>query len=455
MVVLDACGVGALPDAAGYGDEGTNTLAHLAREEGGLELPVLQRLGLGSILSLDGVPSADAPVLHGRLRALGPGKDSTAGHWGLMGVSAGSALPTYPSGFPGEVVQLVSSIGGRGVLCNRTCNGIEAIEQCGAEHLRSGALIVYTSQDSVLQIAGHVDVLEPAELYDICRRVREALPAEHAVGRVIARPFTGSAGAWQRTDGRRDFSVPPPARSYLDELQAAGVEVHTVGKVGQLFAGVGIDVQHPGATNSRALAETSELMRSLEGGLVFANLVETDQVYGHRHDVAGFHRALQEIDAVVGEWLGLLGRDDLLVLTADHGCDPTASHTDHTREYAPLLAWFDGHGSRRHDGVLADVGASVYAWLSGGVSPALSGGRSGSSLSGGRSGVFAVVAVGAALRCRAIRSCKEGPSDHARAARSRDDPPPAGPAPDGPHDRRCPGPRLALDPARVAGRHRG
>ena len=373
VIVLDACGVGALPDAADYGDTDTNTLAHLARETGGLELPALQRLGLGCIVELEGVPPADAPVLHGRLGALGPGKDSTAGHWGLMGVSAGGALPTYPAGFSTEVVEIVSSISGRGVICNRPCNGIEAIEQCGPAHLRSGALIVYTSQDSVLQIAAHVDVVAPDELYEICARVRSALPAEHAVGRVIARPFTGSVGRWERTDGRRDFSVAPPARSYLDELQAAGVEVHTVGKVGQLFAGVGVDVQHPGATNARALAETTELLRSLEAGLVFTNLIETDQVYGHRHDVAGFHRALQEIDAVLTRWLELLGPGDLLVLTADHGCDPTAPHTDHTREYAPLLAAFDGHGSRRHDGLLADVGASVMAWLAGGARSALPG----------------------------------------------------------------------------------
>ncbi len=365
MIVLDACGVGALPDAADYGDAGTNTLAHLAHEAGGLALPVLQRLGLGSIVALEGVPPAGAPVLHGRLAAVGPGKDSTAGHWGLMGVSAGGALPTYPSGFPPGVIEIISSISARGVICNRPCNGIEAIEQCGPEHLRSGALIVYTSQDSVLQIAAHVDVVAPDELYAICARVRATLPAEHAVGRVIARPFTGAAGAWERTDGRRDFSIPPPARSYLDELGAAGIPAHTVGKVGQLFAGVGVDVQHPGATNARALAETTELLGSLESGLVFTNLVETDQVYGHRHDVAGFRRALQEIDAEVGRWLEMLRPGDLLVLTADHGCDPTAPHTDHTREYAPLLAAFEGHGSRRHDGSLADVGASVFAWLAG------------------------------------------------------------------------------------------
>jgi phosphopentomutase len=365
VVVLDACGVGALPDAADYGDAGTNTLGHLAHEAGGLELPTLARLGLGSIVEIEGVPATAAPVVHGRLGALGPGKDSTAGHWGLMGVSAPTALPTYPDGFPEEIVSLVSAVSGRAVICNRPCNGIEAIERSGPEHLETGALIVYTSQDSVLQIAAHIDRLAPDELYEICGTVRGVLPPEHAVGRVIARPFAGAPGAWTRTDGRRDFSIPPPGRSYLEELQDAGVEVHTVGKVGQLFAGVGIDVQHPGATNERALAETGELIRSLESGFVFTNLVETDQVYGHRHDVAGFHRALREIDAAVADWAALLGPEDLLVLTADHGCDPTSPRTDHTREYAPVLAAFEGHRSRRHDGSLADVGASALAWLGG------------------------------------------------------------------------------------------
>ena len=365
MVVLDACGVGALPDAADYGDLGSNTLAHVASEAGGLELPVLQRLGLGSIVSLAGVPPSASPVVHGRLRAVGPGKDSTAGHWGLMGVSTRRPLPTYPNGFPDSVVEIVRAASGRGVICNRPCNGIEAIDQSGAKHLETGSLIVYTSQDSVLQIAAHVDALRVDELYSICARVRDALPAEHAVGRVIARPFTGSPGDWKRTNGRRDFSIAPPGRSYLQELQDAGVEVHTVGKVGQLFAGVGIDVQHPGATNARALEQTTMLIEALESAFVFTNLVETDQVYGHRHDVPGFHRALREIDARVGAWLPMLGAGDLLVLTADHGCDPTAPHTDHTREYAPLLAAFDGHRAYRHDGSLADVGASVLAWLTG------------------------------------------------------------------------------------------
>jgi phosphopentomutase len=373
VVVLDACGAGALPDAAEYGDAGANTLGHLARETGGLELPALGALGLGSILSLGGVPPSDSPVLHGRLHPLGPGKDSTTGHWELMGVVTPRPLPTYPEGFPPEVVSVVNGASGREVICNRPYNGIEAIEHFGSEHVRAGALVLYTSQDSVLQLAAHVGIVPTEELHEICARVRSELPAEHAVGRVIARPFRGEPGAFERTDGRRDYSVDPPGRSYLVELSEGGVPVHTVGKAGQLFAGIGVHVQHAGATNARALDETTELLRMLPGGLVFTNLIETDQVFGHRHDAEGFARALREIDARVGEWLKLMRPGDLLVLTADHGCDVTAAHTDHTREYAPLLAVFDGHGARRHDGPLADVGASALRWLTGRDAPALPG----------------------------------------------------------------------------------
>ena len=361
--MLDACGVGALPDADAYGDAGANTLGHLAREVGGLELPHLERLGLGSIIPLAGVAPARRPVLHGRLHALGPGKDSTAGHWELMGVVMERPLPTFPEGFPPEVVELISRISRRGVLCNAPANGVEAVQQYGGRHVSTGELIVYTSQDSVLQIAAHTDVVDTEELYELCRRVREQLPERHAVGRVIARPFAGAPGSFRRTEGRRDFSLSPPGRSYLQELHEADAQVHTVGKVGQLFAGVGVDQQHPGATNAQALDATTDLMSRLEAGFVFTNLIETDQVYGHRHDAVGFHRALKEIDAYVGRWLRLLGPGDLLILTADHGCDPVAAHTDHTREHVPLLASFEGHGSRRHDGPLADAGASVLSWL--------------------------------------------------------------------------------------------
>ncbi|MFN8176239.1 MAG: phosphopentomutase [Solirubrobacteraceae bacterium] len=373
VVVIDACGTGALPDAAAYGDEGANTLGHLAAAVGGLDLPVLGALGLGSILPLAGVPPAARPVLHGRLHPLGPGKDSATGHWELMGVVPPAPLPAYPEGFPPDVLAALETAMGRGLICNRPCNGIEAIEGFGAEHLRSGRLIAYTSQDSVLQIAAHVDLVPEPELWEMCARARAVMTGEHAVGRVIARPFRGEPGSFERTDGRRDLALPPPGRSHLDELRDAGVPVHAVGKVSQLFPGAGIDVAHPGATNARALAEIGELIAGLDRGLVFANLVETDQVYGHRKDLAGFARALAEIDAALGGWLAALRDEDLLVLTADHGCDPTTPGTDHTREHAPLLARFAGDGGRRHDGPLADVGASALRWLAGRDAPALPG----------------------------------------------------------------------------------
>lgn len=415
VLTLDACGVGALPDAARYGDAGTNTLAHLAQAEGGLRLPTLQALGLGSIVTLQGVPAAADPVVHGRLHALGPGKDSTAGHWELMGVVLERALPTYPEGFaPVTIARLQEAIG-RELICNRPYNGIAAIERYGAEHLRTGALIAYTSQDSVLQLAAHVERVMPVrELYRACAAARAALSGPDAVGRVIARPFRGQPGAFERTEGRRDFALAPPARSYLQELQQAGVPTHGVGKISDLFAGVGVELSHPGATNARALARARELLGSLDRGLVFVNLIETDQVYGHRKDCPGFHRALRAIDFELGEWLGLLRPTDLLVVTADHGVDPAHPGTDHTREYAPLLALtgemvrvggrpgdsrakdsLAGAGGDRgdagaksarsarqagapgrgwrHDGPLADVGATVLRWLTGREAPSLPG----------------------------------------------------------------------------------
>jgi phosphopentomutase len=375
VLVIDACGVGALPDAALYGDEGTNTLGHLAEAVGGLELPTLQALGLGSILPLRGVPAVEDPAVHGRLHPLGPGKDSVSGHWELMGVVLERPLPTYPAGFPPEIVSMLVQATGHEVICNRPGNGIAAIEEFGAEHLRTGALILYTSQDSVLQLAAHVERLPVDELYRACAAARAAMTGEHAVGRVIARPFTGAEGAFERTEGRRDFAVRVPGRSYLEELHSAGVEVHGVGKICDLFAGVGITRHHPGATNAQALQSVDSLFEQLQQGLVFANLIETDQVYGHRKDVHGFDRALREIDVHLARLLERLREGDLLIVTADHGVDPAHPGTDHTREYTPLLAVTGAMMARRagggrfagtrHDGPLADVGATVLRWLTG------------------------------------------------------------------------------------------
>ena len=373
VVVMDACGVGALPDAADYGDAGADTLGHLAEDVGGLHLPFLGALGLGSITALRGVAPAREPGIHGRLHPLGPGKDSTTGHWELMGVVPDRAFPTYPEGFPPEVVAVVGRCAGRGILCNKPYNGIAAIEDYGAEHLETGRPILYTSQDSVLQLAAHSGVLPVAKLHELCARVRDALPREHAVTRVIARPFAGEPGAFTRLPERRDFSVLPPHRSYLEELRDAGVPVHSVGKVADLFASTGIEWAHPGATNAEALAHVTALIEELDEGFVMANLIETDQVYGHRKDREGFVRALGEIDACVGSWLDRLRPGDLLVLTADHGVDMAAAHTDHTREYSPLLATAPGLPGGRHDGPLCNVGATVLEWLTGRSAPELPG----------------------------------------------------------------------------------
>jgi phosphopentomutase len=373
VVVLDACGIGELPDAEAYGDAGSNTLAHLASLVGGLELPNLERLGLGSIVPIAGVAPVVGPAVYGRLRPLGPGKESTTGHWELMGAVPTRALPTYPAGFPAEVVRRLEEATGWRFCCNRPYSGTEVIEAFGRHHLQTGEAILYTSADSVLQIAAHVALISEPALYAGCLAARQAMTGEHAVGRVIARPFEGVPGAFRRREGRRDYAVPPPGRSYLQELQDAGAPVHGVGKIHDLFAGVGVDVKHAGATNEAGIAATTQLLHELDGGLIFVNLVETDQVYGHRHDVLGFQRALVEIDAAVAEWLELLRDEDLLILTADHGVDPTAPHTDHTREYAPLLAAYAGCHGRRHDGLLADVGASVLAWVTGGRAPGLPG----------------------------------------------------------------------------------
>ncbi|MGO9488407.1 MAG: phosphopentomutase [Solirubrobacteraceae bacterium] len=379
VLVIDACGAGALPDAAAYGDEGTNTLAHLDEAVGGLELPVLGGLGLGSIVAMGGVPPSPDPAIHGRLAPAGPGKDSITGHWELMGVTLERALPTYPAGFPGELVERLEQAMGRRVICNRPDNGLAAIEQFGAEHLRSGALILYTSQDSVLQLAAHTDRVSQAELYEACATARGVMRGRHAVGRVIARPFTGTAGSFARTPGRRDFALEPPGRSYLEEIGEAGLSVVAVGKIRDLFAGRGVGSSLPGATNEEALDSVQEMLDSLEEGLVFANLIETDQVYGHRKDVAGFAQALRQIDRRVGRLIEGLRPGDLLVVTADHGVDPAHPGTDHTREYAPLLALTGqmaraaGRGGARHDGPMADVGASAMRWLTGRDSAGLPG----------------------------------------------------------------------------------
>jgi phosphopentomutase len=365
LLVLDGVGAGEAPDAALYGDSGSNTLGNLAQAVGGMELPALESLGLGRVLPLSGVSERVQPLgAWGRMTPASAGKDSTTGHWELAGVQLERPFPTYPQGFPPSVIAEFERRTGRKVIGNLAGSGTELIERFAPQQLLTGAWIVYTSADSVFQIAAHEDVIPVDELYQACAVAREILVAPHAVARVIARPFTGSAGSYVRTPGRRDWALPPPAPTLLDALQEAGVPRQGVGKVDDLFAGRGIAAKHT-ADNAEGIAAILEWLRGGSGGLLFANLVDFDQRFGHRNDVAGFYQALREFDAALAELLAALRRDDLLFVTADHGNDPTTPSTDHSRERVPLL--LAGPRVRAVNlgerDTFADVGATIAEWF--------------------------------------------------------------------------------------------
>jgi phosphopentomutase len=378
VIVLDAVGAGELPDAAEFGDEGSNTLANVARAVGGLDLPTLEALGLGNIEPLEGcAPQPGAPAVAGRLLERSKGKDTTTGHWELMGVITPQAMPTYPYGFPDEVIDPFMNRTGRGVLGNRPASGTEIIQELGEEHQRTGKWIVYTSADSVFQIAAHEETVPLEELYAACRAAREILTGKHAVGRVIARPFVGEPGNFVRTPNRHDFSLEPKRPNYLSVVREAGRKVYGVGKIGDIFAGCDIDESFPTKSNVEGIQRTEELLREVDDGLVFTNLVETDMLWGHRNDPVNFHRCLQDFDRRLPDLLDALRPDDLLILTSDHGCDPTTPSTDHSREHALLLLYVEGRkadGRVHEGGEFADVGATVGAWLgASGASRALPG----------------------------------------------------------------------------------
>jgi phosphopentomutase len=368
IIVLDAVGAGELPDAADYGDEGSDTLGNVARAVGGLDLPNLEAFGLGNVEPLEGCPpQPGAPAVAGRLVERSKGKDTTTGHWELMGIVTPQALPTYPHGFPFEVIDPFMHRTGRGVLGNKPASGTEIIEELGEEHQRSGKWIVYTSADSVFQIAAHVDTIPLEELYHGCEIAREILTGKHAVGRVIARPFEGEAGSYVRTPDRHDWSLKPTTPNYLTLIREAGNNVYAVGKIRDIFAGVDIDESHPTRSNVEGINQTEKLLQEIDEGLVFTNLVETDMLWGHRNDPVNFHRCLQDFDRRLPDLLAALRPGDLLVITSDHGCDPTTPSTDHSREHALLLAYVEGKNAagRIHEGEFADVGATVNAWLRG------------------------------------------------------------------------------------------
>jgi phosphopentomutase len=365
IIVLDGVGIGEAPDAERYGDVGSNTLGNIARAVGGLRLPNLERAGLGCIAPLEGMPPTNEPIAaHGMMMPASAGKDSTAGHWEIAGVRLRKPFPTYPNGFPAAVVDEFSRRTGRAVLGNSAASGTTIIAEHGEEHQRSGAWIVYTSVDSVFQIAAHEQTVPLPELYRACEIAREILVAPHDVSRVIARPFDGAPGGYARTANRRDFSIQPPDTTLLDALEQARIPRAGVGKVDDLFAGRAITARH-GADNAEGLGHILEWLRGADDGFLFANLVDFDQLYGHRNDVPGFYQALRQFDAALPELIAAMREDDLLFVTADHGNDPTTPSSDHARECVPVL----GFGTRvqptsvgRRE-TFSDLGATVADWF--------------------------------------------------------------------------------------------
>ncbi|HEY2064564.1 MAG TPA: phosphopentomutase [Gemmatimonadaceae bacterium] len=365
ILVLDGVGVGAAPDAAAYGDDGSDTLGNTARSRGGLSLPNLARAGLGNVAPIQGVPPRPRPEgAWGAMEPASAGKDSTTGHWEIAGLHLARPFPTYPDGFPAGLLDAFTRATGRGVLGNVAASGTEIIDRLGPEHERTGSWIVYTSADSVFQVAAHERVVPLEELYGACETARRLLVPPNDVSRVIARPFIGSAGRYERTKNRRDYSIAPPGETLLDALAAAGVPRAGVGKVDDLFAGRALRARHT-ANNREGIEAIMDWLQGDQGGLLFANLVDFDTLYGHRNDAEGFERALREFDDALPAMRGALREDDLLFITADHGNDPTTGSSDHARENVPVLVL----GDAVHPVALgvrptfSDLGASVAEWL--------------------------------------------------------------------------------------------
>ncbi len=366
-IVLDSVGIGEMPDAEAYGDTGSDTLGNLAKaalaQGRPLHLPNLCRLGLANIKPLTGLAPDAAPMgAYGKAALASPGKDTTTGHWEMAGIHLAKPFPLFPHGFPPEVMEEFERRIGRGTLGNKAASGTEIIQELGEEHVRTGSPIVYTSADSVFQVAAHEEVIPLFELYKICETAREILRGKYEVGRVIARPFIGEPGHFTRTSNRHDYAVPPPKGMLLDKLAERKVEVFGVGKIFDIFLGRGIGDSEKTKTNADGMAKTLKAMDAVERGLIFVNLVDFDMLYGHRNDVEGYARALEEVDAWLPSLEAKLGEDDLAILTADHGCDPTTPSTDHSREYVPVLTY----GKRARGGValgtrgsLSDLGQTV------------------------------------------------------------------------------------------------
>jgi phosphopentomutase len=361
-IVLDSVGIGEMPDADQYGDRGSDTLGNIARMRP-LRLPNLCRMGLANIRPLAGLPADPSPLgAFGKCTLASPGKDTTTGHWEMAGIHLEKPFPLFPQGFPPEVMTEFEKRTGRSWLGNKAASGTEIIKELGEEHMRTGSPIVYTSADSVFQVAAHEEVIPLFELYKICETARDILRGPYEVGRVIARPFIGSPGAFTRTPNRHDYAVPPPKGMLLDQLGQAGADVFGIGKIFDIFLGRGIREYEKTKNNADGMAKTLGAMEQVDRGLIFTNLVDFDQLYGHRNDVEGYARSLEEVDGWLPSLEEKLRDDDLAILTADHGCDPTTPSTDHSREYVPLLGY--GKRSRRNvdlgvRATLSDIGQTV------------------------------------------------------------------------------------------------
>ena len=365
LIVLDSFGIGAAPDAADFGDAGANTLASIERS-GKLHIPTLTAMGLGNIDGVSVIEKTAVPTACvARLQEKSRGKDTTTGHWEIAGIISERPMPTYPHGFPQEVMTAFEQAVGRGTLCNLPYSGTDVIRDYGQEHLSTGKLIIYTSADSVFQIAAHESLVPPEELYEICRTARNLLQGEHGVGRVIARPFEGEPGNFRRTENRRDFSLLPPAPTVLDRLSGEGYDVIGVGKIGDIFSMAGITETHPTHNNREGMKVTSRLVKKDFHGLCFINLVDFDMLYGHRQDAEGYATAMSEFDAWLSDFVKELRPDDVLMITADHGCDPSDQSTDHTREYVPYLTYGAGIAPENRGTLLGfdTIGDEVYTLL--------------------------------------------------------------------------------------------
>jgi phosphopentomutase len=341
LIILDSVGIGAMPDAHLYGDEGSNTLLNIYRNIENFKLENLERMGLTHIEGLEEIRrNTITPMAsYGRLEEISPGKDTTTGHWEISGIVLEHPFPTYPDGFPDDILEALEKETGRGIIGNKAASGTAIIEELGEEHVRTGKIIAYTSADSVFQIAAHENVVPLGELYEICKKAREILTGKHAVGRVIARPFVGEPGSFKRTENRKDFSLKPIGKTMLDYISETGLEVVAIGKIEDIFVGRGITkVIHTKNNETGIEATISEINRDSEG-LVFTNLVDFDMLYGHRNNIEGYGNALEEFDSKLPDILAALKPNDLLMISADHGCDPSTESTDHSREYVPLLVY--------------------------------------------------------------------------------------------------------------------